>query len=423
MQLKVGNPEEDFSGYEEFQHNLFERFRLKKEEKKILMYLSIMPVQGIPEKLFYILADISDSSIGHLKECMLVNRQWNENWQDEMLSLHPVIAEAARKVFRPSCQNCGSFITNLSNYLSGKTNGVNSWMRTYEENQRLEPYIFAAIQAFEKPAPWLLFPLEEIVTFLWIQCYFKESEQYALRLYHAVEAYYGEEHPGTGFMAYRISAIYYNGLDFEKSLSWSQKGYEILKKCRPLEEKYELYYSNVMERLAKLYRYNGKVEEALEVLESAIEEARLIGKRGGSKDTYFYCLLLKCKILLQIGKLDEAEEIYEQEIMGKGPDDIREGFRANEFRCFYVDLLVVRGKLEQAYQTASAVVECALLYRGDRFKDTLSCMEQLADICASMEKNSEAHRLYKRIVEQLEEYYPYQGEWRDRILDKLLRTL
>jgi hypothetical protein len=50
-------------------------------------------------------------------------------------------------------------------------------------------------------------------------------------------------------------------------------------------------------------------------------------------------------------------------------------------------------------------------------------MEQLADICVSMEKNSEAHRLYKRIVEQLEEYYPYQEEWRDRILDKLLRTL
>jgi hypothetical protein len=354
---------------------------------------------------------------------MLVNRQWNENWQDDMLSLHPVIAEAARKVFRPSCHNCSLFINNLSNYLSGKTNGMKSWTRTYEENHRLEPYVFAILQEFKTPAPWLVFQLEEIVTFLWIQCYFKEATQYALRLYNSVEDYYGENHLRTGFMAYRLSAVYYNSLDFEQSLFWGRKGYQILKKCRPLEEKYELYYPQTMERMAKLYRYNGQIREALEILECAIKEVELIRKRGGFEDMYFYCLLLKCKILLQMGNLDEAETIYLQEIMDKGPDEICEGFRANEFRSFYVDLLVARGKLQQAYQEAASIVECAQLYRGEHFKDTLSCMEQLADICISMGKNHEAYRLYKKIVEQLAEYYPYQEEWRNRILDKLLHAL
>jgi hypothetical protein len=94
-------------------------------------------------------------------------------------------------------------------------------------------------------------------------------------------------------------------------------------------------------------------------------------------------------------------------------------FRGNEFRSFYVSLLVAENQLEEAYQMAKVVVENAMRYRGEQFKDSLSGMEQLGDICASLDKKNEACSWYGIIVACIEENYPYQTEWKNRVLDKL----
>jgi tetratricopeptide (TPR) repeat protein len=423
MQLKICNPKLDMELAKEFKADLFEQFSLKKGEKTALTYLSFMPVQGIPQKLFYRITDCTEAAIRHLTEYMLVYRRRDEQWQDDMLCMHPVIAEAAREIFQPNCQNCARFISGLADYLSDKTGDGCTWMRTYEENHGLEPYVFAMTRTFDQPAPWLAEAFDELVTFLWIQCYFKEAEQYSLKLYDAVKAFYGELHQTTGYMACRTSAVYYNCMDFENALRWAEKGYQIIRDCEPSDSNYNAYLTGACERLAKLYRYSGRVDDALQMVEQILhyldncKTERTLG--------YYYAVLLKSKILFQMGKVDQAADLFEQKLIREQDTtaDAWEAFRNNEFQSFYVTLLVKKAEFEKAYQISEKLVKNAVLYRGEQFKDSLSCMEQLGDICTSLNKKSEACNWYGMVVERIEENYPYQIEWKGRILDKMVKVL
>jgi tetratricopeptide (TPR) repeat protein len=426
MQLKICNPNLDMESKREFGMDLLTQFSLKKTEKEVLTYLSFLPQQGIPLNLFYQITGCSQTAVRHLKEYMLIEQRWDANWQEDMIGMHPVFAEAAREIFQPGCRNCNHFINGLADYLSDRTEGGCTWVRTYEENQRLEPYVFAVIRTFSKPEPWLAESFYLIVTFLWIQCYFKEAEQYALKLYKAVETYYGSQHQMTGYIACRTSAVYYNRMDFEKALLWGEKGYRILQECEPADAKYDFYVAAASERLAKLYWYGGRHREALQM----IDQVFACLERAPKEKTplrYYYAVLLKSKFLFQMGKIDQAVELFETEIIrardidGLWDSDAGAGmeFRGNEFRSFYVSLLVAKNQLEKAYQMAKVVVENAMRYRGEQFKDSLSGMEQLGDICASLDKKSEACNWYGTIIACIEENYPYQTEWRNRVLDKL----
>ena len=131
-----------------------------------MMYLSVMPLQGIPQKMFLEISEINERTLNHLKDFGLIQWSYNGNWQDEMLSLHPIIARAAENVFLPSTNNCRRLIRGFGGYLNGNGNDENcTWGRTWLENQRLEPYVFAFIKAFPQPAPWLAEAFDELVTF------------------------------------------------------------------------------------------------------------------------------------------------------------------------------------------------------------------------------------------------------------------
>lgn len=426
MMLKVSNPNKQLGGSQNFQQDLFGKIHLKREEKNAMLYLSVMPVQGIPWKIFRCFTGISDAVLGQLMEYMLVQKRWNDNWGDEMLCLHPVIAEAARKVFVPSCSNAKRMIIGIKKYFTEGAGG-NTWCRTYAENQPLEPYIFAVLRAFPKPVAWLAEEFDEMVTFLWIQGYFKEAEEYSMKIYQTVEKYYGEIHQLTGRMALRTAAVYYNSMQYSRAAAWYWKGYEILKNCRPADPLYLGYFSEACGKISRLYRHAGNLEEAIQYrettvrcMEQLLEQLKNTGnpKFAGENMRYSYVLLDKAKILMQMGRTDEAGALYEK-IMETAPEEIMDGFRQNEFKSFYIEILLEKGEVEKAYELAVDVAECAVKYRGEKFKDTLSCIEKLADICVRMGKTDEAVRKYETIVSHLQEQYPHQQKWLKTILDKL----
>jgi tetratricopeptide (TPR) repeat protein len=420
MQLALCNPDIIKCDIKrEYWSELFSRFSLKKVEKKALTYLSIMPLQGMPEQLFYRITDISEHAVKRLTEYILVTRTWDENREDYMLGMHPLLAEAARDMFKPCCQNLSGLLKGLAAFLCDKDSG-GTWMRTYEENYFLEPYVFALLNSMGKPDPRYAYALEELVTFLWIQYYFDEAERYSVMLFEAAEQFYGE-HQITGYLACRTSAVYYNRMDFDKALLWAKKGYGILESVTPADGKYSLQFALACERLAKLYRYSGREEEALSMLEKLFT---CLDKNMNDNElmVYYYALLLKAKILFQMGKAKEAGKLYEERILsGQKSNDCEawKGFRINEFHSFYVELLVAKNEMEKAYEISGNLVKNSILYRGESFKDSLSCMEQLADICVAMNKKAEAEILLEKIEESIRTDYPYQTEWRDRVLEKI----
>jgi hypothetical protein len=123
-----------------------------------------------------------------------------------------------------------------------------------------------------------------------------------------------------------------------------------------------------------------------------------------------------------MGKAKEAGKLYEEHILiGQKNNDCEawRGFRINEFHSFYVELLIAENENEKAYELSEKLVENSVLYRGESFKDSLSCMEQLADICVALNKKTEATVWFKKIADIIRSNYPHQTEWMDRVLLKM----
>lgn len=407
MQQKLKNPGGDFSGITEFQKDLFRRIPLKRDEKQAILYLSIMPVQGIPGKLFRTISGIEKKTLEQLKDCSLVQWNYSGKWQDEMLFLHPMIAQAAKEVFQPSAINCRKLIKGFGDYLNGNGNDENcTWGRTWQENQQLEPYAFAFIEAFPRPAPWLAESLDELVVLLWLQGYHQEAEHYSRTLFYAVKEYYGENHQITGQMALRLGAAYHNRQAYRKSRKWYLKGLEILENCRPFNRVYLLHLVSAYHKVARMLWHEGNLERSREVIEKALESLEIF-RAGLSEDeldlirlhdrSFAYILLEKGRILFQCGDISAAEEICKR-LFRECARILRTKFRINEFMNFYIKILMEKKEYEKAEKYARRNVERALLYRGREFKDTLNSKKQYADILFLMGKTEEAQKVYGELM-------------------------
>lgn len=428
MQQKIHNPGKDFRGISDFKKGLFQRFSLKKEEKQAMTYLSIMPVQGIPRKMFRLISQISDETVKCLEDNLFVQTAWSDNWNDELLYLHPIIAESARLIFCPSPENCGQLIMGMKDYLRGlSANEPDTWNRTVLENRRLEVYVFAFMKAFPSPAPWLAEAFDELATFLWIQKYFKEAKSYILKTYKAVEQYYGSKHQMTGQIALRVAAVYYNALEFEEAKKWYWNGYEILRCCPPWNQLYAFFQSSALHKIARMFRYEDRLTEGLNFSEASIKYIEDFLSQNSDvpesiwnryKRMLIPCLLEKGKILLCMGRIEEAEQICEK-IYREMPPSMAQRFQPNEFQDFRIELLMRRRDYKKAEILLLENVERAMHYRGEAFKDTLSCMERLGNVYLIQGKEKEALKVYEHIIVCIQRDYPCQTKWLNRIAKKM----
>ncbi len=404
--------------------DLFSGLPLKNREKQILRELSIMPVQGIPLKLYVHISRVDEEEIRRLESYLLIDLK------EGILSLPPVVAEAARKIFHPNIVNCRRLVWGIYECV------YDAWLKPFSENQQMEVYVLAVLEAFSKPRGWMMRPLEGMITFLWIQEYYQEARKYAHKLMKSVEREYGSGHQNTGEMALRVAAVYHNSLEFTQARDWYLRGYEILRNCVPANTAYYHIYARACEKMGRLSRLDGDYLKALEYEEEAYQsEVRFEQKSGGR--TFYHeedsaiskcgSQLEKVKTLLAMGAVQEAEELYGKinlRVFDHSETDTGNwvyemDFRRCEFEGVWAKILYLIGKHEDAEECCRKVLEKICSYRGICFKDALIARELLADICQAQGKKSQAFREYGIVLEELTKEHPYQKQWIQRILDKI----
>ena len=425
MMLKAKGAELETEMSGRMARDMFSRFRLSREEKQALRELSIMPVQGIGRKLYLQVSRTSDQTLDRLIARLLVRQEQRGEEGDAALSMHPLIAQMAGMVFSPSLANCYQLIQGFY------TRVYDAWNDTYLENQRLEPYVFALLSAFPRPVAWLSRQLDGLVTFLWIQGYYREAEAYCKKIVGAAEQYYGLEHQITGEMYIRLAAVYYNSMDFSQAQGWYEKGYRVLRTCPPFDQRY--YYSRytASSKMSRSCRFQGDYERALTLLQESMDDIERFRDATRAMDPqavagnwemmYQYAALDKAKIFLKLGRTAEAEALCRdslEAVLKWQERNKEEDFRDNEFRGVLVEILLKQGAYEEAEAMCRAMVDKAVRYRGRYFKDTLSCREQLADVYAAAGKDQEARQEYGTIRQCLTREYPYQKEWISRVCRK-----
>ncbi len=97
---------------------LFDVGNLDKEAKEALLYLSLLPVEGIKRRFIYNLMPTFRHPFNEL-----ISNSWAiEDEHDQIIRLHPVIRDLIRKETQPSFRNCAVLVQNLHNYM--QTYGV-----------------------------------------------------------------------------------------------------------------------------------------------------------------------------------------------------------------------------------------------------------------------------------------------------------
>lgn len=431
--------------------SLLSTFRMKGAEWKALLFLSVLAPQGMDREQFIRISGTSENTLQALRNYLLIDFiVWDKgSFQSPggtgketatasqtavptndsiLLRVHPLIAEAVKHITPPTCVNCSHLLRGFAAYLNGDGLGIGTWNRTYEENRKLEPHIFALYETFPDPAPWLGTAFEEIVTFLWVQGYHEEALPYALKIYENVLDYYGPNHVMPGREALRVAAVYHNCMDHEHALIWYQKGYELLKAVTP--QTFEVL-DQLITACGKLARefshrkdseaYKKYTAENRQILDSLshCETAPLSDiQRQQFELKQHYLFLQEAKNALRDGQIAVSKKLYNSlaEWIDRQPDL---GYRKVAFEELHISLLIHENQLDAAEKAARENVETTLLYRGDKYKDYLSCLEVLADVLKLEGKHAEAFSVYEQILIPLQRDYPYEQTWINTIMGKI----
>lgn len=397
---------------EQFAEDLFRRFKLSKKETQILCELSIMPVQGIEEALYFKISKAAENSVERLADLMLVRKAGG--W----LSLHPIIAEAVKKVFHPGQKTCAVMVERMQKLT------FHAWNQTYLENQRLIPYVFALLKTCPTPLYWQFREYDAMITLLWNQGYFEEAQYYCKILLETMEKHYGRNHQVTGEIALRLAAAYYNAMDFEEAHKWYVESYRRLKQSDAFDFRFGYVCCSACIKLEREYRYRGELEMALKLNDESLIYLEQYDDQGrdhveNKRVTYCYCLLYRARILWDMERFEEAWELGSK--ARNGLLACIEGtklYDVSEFDRFMIKAMIHRKEFAEAEALAEAMIERAERFRHRLSKETLSAREHLADVWQAAGKKEQAEAVYGELLEILREEFPYQKEWVQRLEEK-----
>ncbi len=103
------NKTTDAAKYSEHIRQLFRLFALSEEQQNIMRLLSLVPVAGISDKYFQFLTNTTDCDIiNELDEIGLIR------YEEHLITVHPLIGEAAAFDLSPDMDNCAHFIDALN---------------------------------------------------------------------------------------------------------------------------------------------------------------------------------------------------------------------------------------------------------------------------------------------------------------------
>lgn len=403
--------------------DLLSSFRLKKKELEALLYLSVLAPQGMEKDLFCLVSGVSEQTLTSLQNYLLIDVFGS------VLRVHPLIAEAVKRILPPTCVRCSRLLRGFEEYLYGETAGIGTWHRTYEENRALEPHVLALYEAFPRPAPRLATAFEEIATFLWVQGYYEEALSYAIKIYESVMGYYGPDHVLSGREALRVAAVYHNSVDHDNALLWYQKGYELLKAAKPRNFEVMKQLSTACTKLAREYSHRRDTEAqkkyADEYRQIFQDMMGLYGANlaGHEKEAvllqHLYFLVEEAKHALREGRVGDAQRIYAsiEKWMEGREEDL--AYRKAPVKELQIELLLRENRLEEAEAAARESVQTALMYRGEKYKDYLAGLETLADVLALENKTAEACSIYEKILVRLQRDYPYETKWCRNIEERI----
>lgn len=411
--------------------------KLKKREKLFLLWMSLLPSEGIEKEIFCLICEIVEGEPERLLRWNLLEEVPRIEGRNQF-RIHPVIAAEIRKQISPSYENCRFFLERFCGYLGGELDGIETWNRSYEENARLVEPVLCLTRQFRDPPIRMLMKYDEFATLLWVQGYFSEAEKITLRSFRKAEKSCGLGNKLTAFLAGRVAAVYHNRSMHEKATVWYQKSLECFEQI-PKEQVTAESARNHMDILTKLQRMawqEGKYEEEEAYYRQALEVEDVRKTAPGQDEVLFgercvqYVHMYHALSLGGCGRTKEGLALMQQCM--EEPQIRESRYCLMEFRGNFARILFEHSRklpkgcqeweerLKLAEKIIREVVEASERYRGSQYYYTQLQREVLADILIACGRQEEGRSILEGILNVLQEYLPYDKEWIERILGKFV---
>lgn len=412
--------------------------QLKKQEKLFLLWMSLLPVNGISGKLFCLICGIEKKQLKRLLRYDLLEQSPQTEDGEWNIRIHSVIAGDIRKQLLPSYDNCRFFLERFVGYLGGELDEIETWNRSYRENAGLVEPVLCLTERFRNPPVRMLKKYDEFATLLWVQGYFDEAERIVKRSYEKAAASRGEGDELTAYLAGRVAAVYYNRSMHAEADHWYQKSLECFEQI-PESEVTEEVARNHMDILTKLQRkawFEEDFEAADRFYHKALQEEQIREKVAGkgSQELLFgkrcvqYAHMYQALSLSQRRLSEQAEKLM---LDGMAEPQIRSSrFCYIEFCHNYARVLYEKSvrasedpanrkkDLQKAEQLIREVIESTRKFRGSQYYYVHEQKELLADILLAEGKEAEGEKVLEEIIEVLQEEFPYDESWMKRVMER-----
>ena len=416
MKLALSDPDRKWTT-EQFAKSLLSHFRLKKSQIQVLCELSYITLLGIPEEVYLSCTEEKQETVDSLKNWSLIQERKETSGQT-FLSLHPVIAEAVRVTWQPGLSRCLKFVENFAWYARF------SWYRPREGDLWLVNQVFTLVEHLPKPVAWRYYLYECLATFFMEWEFFAEAEKIQLELYDCVSGYYGENHQFTAYMSFRIAGLYHDSMQFDKDKEWYLRSLRQYEGAKPVTRIFYHDKADAAAKLERIYEYEENYEDAHRCIDVAMEAMKQFRKETEKEDPGLWELRRNC---LQYIHMRRASIYLKQGYPGKAQQELDIGlhmfpldeFREVEIRRLQSLIYLAQGDYEKARETAQKDLEICVRYQGESYKMSMTVREGLGDIYRAMGDAQAANEEYLRIMSVLQEKYPHQTGWMERLRKKI----
>lgn len=387
---------------------MFKIFSLNEEERQILMYLSLMPTEGVDVKDFKKWADLKSPKV--LKN--LENRSWIIKNTDG-IAVHPIIRAVIKHEMPATEDNCFDFI----NRFSESIDEIRSWHYKKIDKDKYSTIAKRLLSIFKviSPKTELLYYNSEVLLS------FAVDPEYAVKLAERLYEYYTakccQESYEVGRSAFKLGWVYaYNTHlpdAINQALNWLSKADKILSNVNltTTEEMSKLTQTTV--NLAKMYLISFEMTQkpgyylmAKEYAEFNIEysfNAYRSGDPQYAKLAGAYWQL--ADVLLAGGELNGALENIEKSLAILIPLNTEDNGDTMHALNRKAAILFAMGLYQEAKSLAHKGAVGYAEYFGETHPTIVAMYSLLGDCCAALNEQDEATNAYKKALTIAEKLY------------------
>lgn len=291
---------------------MFKLFTLNNEEKKVLLYLSFMPIDGVNVRSF--------REWAQLESCKIIKELENKSWlikNTEGIALHPVIRDVIKHEIPATFQNCGEFLNRFTLAIEDKK----MWGAKRDDKIR---YAYIARNLAEN-FPLIAKENEDFYYFYQSLLSFEVDSNAAISLSEKLYEYnlktYGEADFKTARAAFKCGWVHsvnvYSEEHINKAIFWLEKADKIFKNVQmnTTDEisRHTMTKTNLSKMYLSSYRHNGD-ENLYNLSKQYVEDAINHAKSNFYLGDYHYSkiagALMQFAEILIVGK--EFEKSLEE---------------------------------------------------------------------------------------------------------------